>query len=79
MLANFVLQQKDPQKLKDNQVIINNLKGGLRDRLRIKKTSSIVAKDIFCALVAFDMIGSSSRVAQVIGVYRRNIKRVVEN
>ncbi len=70
---------RDPRKLKQNKIIVNNLKSGLSNHLSGEKTTLIVmAKNIICIIESSNKSYSSKQVAWVLGVEQRNIKKGIK-
>jgi hypothetical protein len=84
LLGNYLLKDvvpeyfQDVNRLKQRQVITINLKSSLSNHLNGQKIKPIVmAKDIVCVL-ASSKTCNIGQVARVLGVDRKNIKKVVE-
>ena len=76
MLPDFLV---DPTQVKLRHSVLGNLKEGMIDHLTAVRESKIVmAKDIVCTLAASSNMGSNRRVADLIGVDRRNLRRGME-
>jgi hypothetical protein len=80
LLEGYVLKYLwDLGKVKQNQVIVDNLKCGLSNHLKGQKTLPIVmAKDIMCTLAMFEKTCSNKQVTQNLDVDCRNIMKVIE-
>lgn len=85
VLGDYVLKGivpkylRDPRKLKQNKIIVNNLKSGLSNHLSGEKTTLIVmAKNIICIIESSNKSYSSKQVAWVLGVEQRNIKKGIK-
>jgi hypothetical protein len=59
----------------ENQEILNNMKFRITSP---KQTQLIVAKDIVCMVASSSSIGSNRGVAKVLGVGKKNIRKVLE-
>lgn len=80
MVPDFLV---DTDKVKLRHSVMSNLKGGMTDHLLGARQSKIVmAKDIVCTLASSSNMGSNMgsnrRIADLIGVDRRNLKRGME-
>jgi hypothetical protein len=84
-LSHFILQNviheylTNVQSIKRNQEISNNMKFGITSHLVGPKYIQLVAtRDIVCMFASSSSIGSSRGVDKVLGVDKRNIRKVLE-
>jgi hypothetical protein len=80
-LQNCVLEYLwNPRRIKENHVIVENLKFGLSNHFTCQNFGPfIMAKNIVCSFATYDNSNSSKQVVRVLGVNRRNIKKTAKN
>jgi len=68
----------DTKRLKHTQQLFENLKSGLVNHLTSTRSFKFIAKDILCKFVTSESMGSSRGTTKLLGVNRRNIRKVID-
>jgi hypothetical protein len=80
MLQSFLPEYfRDLDIVKSNQAVVDNMNSGMTAHLTgVRRSHSLMAKDIVCTLASSQSAGSSRGLVKVFGVNRRNIKKAIQ-